>query len=108
MPGNLFIGPSGNFRTDDPGEAFEGGAGVVVQHGFEAYRTANDRITQYENNHTVQLAQQIANAFSNINSRQNQPFLLNPDNWEQVNDNGRIRYSLKGLECDRRFRKLCV
>jgi hypothetical protein len=94
MPGNLFIGPSGNFRTDDPGEEFEGNAGVVVPHGFEAFQTANNQITQYESNHAAQLAQRIANTLNNINSR-NQPFDLNSDNWEQVNDNGRIRYRLR-------------
>jgi hypothetical protein len=95
MPGNLFIGPGGAFRTDDPGEGFEQNAVVVVgERGFTQYQEADNIITEYERTHRIGLAQQIAGTLGNIASRRRQPFGVNPENWVRL-DGLRPRYRLK-------------
>jgi hypothetical protein len=93
MPGNLFFGPGGNFRTGDPGEEFEGDAGSVVgENGFAQYERANRLITQYDRNHGIGLVQDIARILGNIASpRRRQPFALNSANWYRETSTGKYR-----------------
>jgi hypothetical protein len=79
LPGNLFIGPDGTWRDDDPGDNFETNAGIVVGNGFRQYSNANQRIQAYlagtatTPSRAVLSLARIALTLS--------PFPLNPLNW---------------------------
>jgi hypothetical protein len=97
LPGNLFIGPQN--RSDDPGDAFETGAGVVVGGGnFDRYVTADQAIRTYLNAPTTvagaNAARQAGSNLGQIASVKSM-FALNPDNWVR-NNNG--SYKLASIE----------
>jgi hypothetical protein len=80
LPGNLYIGPDGVWRSDDPGGAFETKAGAVVGRSFSTWTNANSKVTDY-------LSGAAANPIPGLTSlstiaRRTSVFGLNPNRWD--------------------------
>jgi hypothetical protein len=67
MPGNLFIGPSGQFRTDDPGENFETNAKYIIgQKRFDTLVAIRDAMVAYQANPTDARVTEIAKNLESV------------------------------------------
>lgn len=67
MPFNLFEGPSGEYRSDDPGDEFEENAALPVgEENLNALRRAYDRMRSYVQN-SVTDTTDVRYVFENLN-----------------------------------------
>jgi hypothetical protein len=89
LPGNLFIGPHADFRSDDPGHSFESNAGVVVGRGFPTYINANQGIQAYLGG-TVRVPFRAILNLAAI-AIQASPFALNASNWAYNQSSNKFR-----------------
>lgn len=80
MPGNIFLGPSPQERSDDPGNSFERNSRNVI--GLERYTLLTDlhrNMIDFENNHSVDLLESIFNAMIRLCKMNVVPF--KSDQW---------------------------
>ena len=81
LPGNLFIGPQPTQRSDDPGEALETNAGVVVGlDDFRKYNAAYAAIQTYQLTFNPLNARQAMSNLAEI-ANEKKLFALNAANW---------------------------
>lgn len=97
LPGNLFVGPSGSFRSDDPGDGFESNSHVVVgaEH-FAILSRINRNMELYISEHDDSLLGAISADLSKIANRK-RIYDLNPDDWELVHGKYRLSNSNKSI-----------
>lgn len=92
MPWNLFIGPEGGRRTDDPGEGFEENAQYIINDNerFQRLRQTYDDMLAYNANRDTPTLRRILENLSRLSRRQ-RVYQLNANHWESVGNNYRIR-----------------
>lgn len=99
IPGNIFLGPATNFRSDDPGEeGFEVNAGTVVgDEAFSLLQSINADMEAYLNNGNIGILQRISSNLRLLSESRSSIYDLNSNNWviSGYGQNGLPIYRLK-------------
>ncbi|KMZ12100.1 Phage lysin [Candidatus Burkholderia humilis] len=96
IPGNIFIGPDGNHRTDDPGDRFESGAVTIVgQRNFDILSAINNNMTRYINGGGDGLIHDVATGLSSIAQGRSTVYSLTSSQWVRgVDSNNEPMYRI--------------
>lgn len=89
LPGNLFLGPISENRSDDPGEEFEQNAANAVGERFPILQSLNKGITEFIDNPT-ELKQSVLEDFATVIGWKT-PMAFNPDAWEKEGDKWHLK-----------------
>lgn len=107
MPGNIFIGPVGSLRGDDPGSGFEyASAPIIGQEQFDSLYGIYRRMVAYinGNDNTNNNLVDIVDRLNNLDNSQLHFYL--ETQWRRNTANGNERYYIFNNSNNRRLRNI--